>query len=151
MKVAVIGTGKMGRGFAHAFAPKHELVVGLRDPDRARVTAASTGAAAGATYADASAQADVVILTVPWTAMDETLAELGDLQDVVVVDVSYPDNQQQREALEGRSTAEVIQSRLPHARVFKGWNHVHAKHSTDLEVDGIGASVLIAGDDPGAR
>jgi predicted dinucleotide-binding enzyme len=42
----------------------------------------------------------------------------------------------------------VIQQRLPGARVFKGWNHVHAVHLTEPEVNGIAASVLIAGDDP---
>jgi predicted dinucleotide-binding enzyme len=31
MKVAIIGTGKMGRGFAQALAPKHEVIVGSRD------------------------------------------------------------------------------------------------------------------------
>jgi hypothetical protein len=35
--------------------------------------------------------------------------------------------------------------------VFKGWNHVYARHLTDPEVDGIAASVLIAGDDPAAK
>jgi 8-hydroxy-5-deazaflavin:NADPH oxidoreductase len=35
--------------------------------------------------------------------------------------------------------------------VFKGWNHVHAQHLTAPEVDGIAASVLIAGDDPAAK
>ena len=35
MKVAIIGTGRMGRGFATALAPKHQVTVGSRDPDRA--------------------------------------------------------------------------------------------------------------------
>jgi predicted dinucleotide-binding enzyme len=35
--------------------------------------------------------------------------------------------------------------------VVKGWNHVHARHLTAPEVDGIAASVLIAGDDPQAK
>ncbi len=35
--------------------------------------------------------------------------------------------------------------------MLKGWNHVHAWHLTDPEVDGIAASVLIAGDDQGAK
>ena len=65
--------------------------------------------------------------------------------------MSYPYNKREREALKGRSTAEVIQERLPAARVFKGWNHVHARHLTDPEVDGTAASVLIAGDDPDAK
>jgi NADPH-dependent F420 reductase len=148
MRIAIIGTGKMGRGFAEALAPTHEVVVGSRDPERARSVASKVGAAAGSSYADAVADADVVILTVPWSAMDDTLAQLGELGGTVVVDVSNPYNQREREALKGRSTAEAIQDRLPNAKVFKGWNHVHAKHLTAPEVDGIAASVLIAGDDP---
>jgi len=83
--------------------------------------------------------------------MEETLGQLGDLPGTVVVDVSYPYDKRGREALRGSSTAEVIQQRLPSARVFKGWNHVYARHLTDPEVDGIAASVLIAGDDPAAK
>ncbi len=146
MRVGIIGTGKMGRGFAEALSTTHEVTVGSRDLERARTIAQKTGASGGATYADA-ANADVVILTVPWSAMDDTLAELGDVSGTVVVDVSYPYNRREREALEGRSTAELIQDRLPAAKVFKGWNHVHARHLTAPEVDGIASSVLIAGDD----
>jgi 8-hydroxy-5-deazaflavin:NADPH oxidoreductase len=127
------------------------VVVGSRNPDRAAATALKTGAARSATYADAAADADVVILTVPWQAMEETLGQLGDLPGTIVVDVSYPYNKREREALRGSSTAEAIQQRLPSARVFKGWHHVHARHLTDPAVGGIAASVLIAGDDPEAK
>ena len=151
MKVAIIGTGRMGRGFATALAPKHEVTVGSRDPDRARQAASVTGATRGATYAEAAADAEVVILTVPWEAIDDTLSQLGELNETVVVDVSYPYRKHEREALRGSSTAEQIQKRLPRARVFKGWNHVHARHLTAPEVNGIAASVLIAGDDPEAK
>jgi 8-hydroxy-5-deazaflavin:NADPH oxidoreductase len=151
MRIAIIGTGKMGRGFARALAPSHEVVVGSRDPAKAAATAQKAGAASAATYAQAAANADVVILTVPWQAMDETLSQLDVLQGTVVIDVSYPYTMREREALTGSSTAEVIQQRLPSARVFKGWNHVHARHLTDPAVDGIAASVLIAGDDPDAK
>jgi 8-hydroxy-5-deazaflavin:NADPH oxidoreductase len=151
VRIAIIGTGRMGRGFAQALARTHDVVVGSRDPEKAVATASKTGAAQGATYAGAAANADVVILTVPWQAMDETLRQLGELPGTVVVDVSYPYNKREREALKGSSTAEVIQERLPGARVFKGWNHIHARHLTEPAVDGIAASVLIAGDDPAAK
>lgn len=151
MKVAVIGTGRMGRGFATALAPKHQVTVGSRDPNRASRAASATGAARGATYAEAAADAEVVILTVPWAAMEETLGQLGELNGTAVVDVSYPSRKHEREALAGSSTAEQVQQRLPRARVVKGWNHVHAQHLTAPEVDGIAASVLIAGDDPAAK
>jgi NADPH-dependent F420 reductase len=151
MKVTIIGTGRMGRGFATALAPKHEVTVGSRDPTRARKIAAATGAARGATYAEAAADAEVVILTVPWEAIEDTLSRLGELNGTVVVDVSFPYRKQEREALKGTSTAEQIQKRLPRARVCKGWNHVFAQYLTAPEVDGIAASVLIAGDDPAAK
>jgi 8-hydroxy-5-deazaflavin:NADPH oxidoreductase len=151
VRIAIIGTGKMGRGFAQALAPAHDVIVGSRNPDKAATTAAKTGAAGSATYADAVSNANVVILTVPWQAMEETLGQLGDLPGTVVIDVSFPYSKREREALSGTSTAEWIQRRLPNARVFKGWNHVHARHLTDPEVDGIAASVLIAGDDPEAK
>src|SRR5215207_9934285 len=141
----------MGRGFAQALAPTHEVVVGSRNPDRAAATALKTGATRGATYVDAAANADVVILTVPWNAMDETLGQLGDLPGTVVIDVSYPYNKREREALKGTSTAEIIQKRLPGAGVFKGWNHVHSRHLTDPKVHGIASSVLITGNDPNAK
>jgi 8-hydroxy-5-deazaflavin:NADPH oxidoreductase len=151
VKVAIIGTGRMGRGFATALAPRHEVTVGSRDPDRARKTASATGATRGATYAEAAADAEVVILTVPWTAIDDTLPQLGELHQRVVVDVSFPSRKRERDALKGTSTAEHIQRRLPAAQVVKGWNHVHAQHLTAPEVNGIAASVLIAGDDPQAK
>jgi 8-hydroxy-5-deazaflavin:NADPH oxidoreductase len=151
MRIAIIGTGRMGRGFATALAPRHEVTVGSRDPDRARKAASATGATRGATYAEAAAGAEVVILTVPWEAMEDTLGQLGELDQTVVVDVSWPARKRQRDALKGSSTAEQIQRRLPNARVVKGWNHVHAQHLTAPEVDGIAASVLIAGDDAAAK
>jgi predicted dinucleotide-binding enzyme len=117
VKVAIIGTGKMGRGFATALASTHQVTVGSRDPDRARKVASATGATRGATYAEAAADAEVVILTVPWPAIDDTLGQLGELNQTVVIDVSWPARKSEREALAGSSTAEQIQKRLPHARV----------------------------------
>jgi 8-hydroxy-5-deazaflavin:NADPH oxidoreductase len=153
VKVTIIGTGRMGKGFATALAPKHHVTVGSWDPDRARKVASATGAARGAGYTEAAADAEVVILTVPWNAIEETLRQLGELNQTVVIDVSFPYRKSEREALleKGSSTAEQIQQRVPRARVVKGWNHVHAQHLTAPVVDGIAASVLVAGDDPAAK
>jgi predicted dinucleotide-binding enzyme len=100
--------------------------------------------------AEAAAGADVVILAVPWQSMEETLDRLGDLAGTVVVDISVPYGKE-REALGRRSTGEVIQKRLPGARVVKGWNHVFAQYLIAPEVEGIASSVLLAGDDPKAK
>jgi predicted dinucleotide-binding enzyme len=150
VRIAVIGTGKMGRGFAAALQREHEVVFGSRDPEKAGKVVRSTDAA-GATFpAEATAGAEVVILAVPWQAMEETLARLGALDGPVVVDVSVPYGKE-REALGRRSTGEVVQKGLPGARVVKGWNQVFAQYLTAPEVEGIASSVLLAGDDPQAK
>jgi 8-hydroxy-5-deazaflavin:NADPH oxidoreductase len=146
----VIGTGRMGRGFATALSGRHEVVLGSRDPGRAAKAVRSTGAAGAAAPGPAAEGADVVILAVPWRAMDETLAALGRLDGAVVVDVSVPYGKE-RAALGRRSTGEVVQARLAAARVVKGWNHVFAQYLTAPEVDGIASSVLLAGDDADAK
>ena len=150
MRIAIVGVGKMGTGFAAALAGTHDVVLGSRDPRKASSAAARTGAGAADSYADAAAGADVVFLTVPGKAMDETIARLGTVGSVVV-DVSSPYSRAEREALKGRSVAELVQTRLPNARVVKAWNHVFARYLTDPEVHGIASSVLIAGDDAAAK
>ncbi len=140
----------MGRGFAAALSSRHEVVFGSRDPARAGKVVRSTGAAGAMSSVEAAAGAEVVVLAVPWQAMDETLVRLGELAGTVVVDVSVPHGKE-REALGRRSSGEVVQKRLPRARVVKGWNHVFAQSLTAPEVDGVAPSVLLAGDDREAK
>jgi 8-hydroxy-5-deazaflavin:NADPH oxidoreductase len=150
MKIAIIGSGKMGRGFATALSRKHKVVLGSRDPERAAKVVRATGAAGAATYEEAAAGADIVILAVPWKAIDETLPSLGKVTGKVVVDITVPYGKE-IEALGTRSSGEVVQKKLRGARVVKGWSHVFAKFLTDPQVDGIASSVLIAGDDAPAK
>jgi NADPH-dependent F420 reductase len=150
MRIAVIGTGRMGRGFAAALSPAHEVVVGSRDPDRAASKVAKTDAAV-ASPREAVEGAGVVFLAVPWRAMEDVLADLGDLRGAVVIDMTNPMNAAEREALKGGSTAERLQKWVPAARVVKGWNHVHASSLSEPAVDGVASSVLIAGDDARAK
>ncbi len=150
MKVAIIGTGKMARGFAAALSPHHDVTLGSRTPDAKAKVGSKLGITVK-TYGDAVRSADVVVLTVPWSAMPSVLPELGPLAGKVVVDVSSPYSQAERETLKGTSTAEEVQRRLPKALVCKGWNHVHHPVLTKPVVNGVASSVLIAGDHASAK
>lgn len=45
MKVAIVGTGNMGTGLGRQFAAAgHEVIVGSRDPERAKAKAEEIGA-----------------------------------------------------------------------------------------------------------
>jgi 8-hydroxy-5-deazaflavin:NADPH oxidoreductase len=150
VKIAVIGTGKMGSGFATALSPRHEVVFGSRDPKRAAKVVRATGAASATSYEDAASGADIVILAVPWRAIEETLSSLGKLNGTVVVDITVPYGKE-LDALGTRSSGEIVQRKVRSARVVKGWSHVFAKFLTEPEVDGVQSSVLIAGDDEAAK
>jgi predicted dinucleotide-binding enzyme len=138
MKIAVIGTGKMGRGFASALSPQHQVILGSRDPRRAAKVVRATGAAGATSYEEASSAADIVILAVPWRAVEETLANLGKLDGTVVVDMTVPYGKDV-EALGKRSSGEFVQKKLRGARVVKAWTHVFAKFLTDPAVDDLDA------------
>jgi hypothetical protein len=152
MKVAVIGAGKMGGGFAKALAPKHEVAIGSREPERGSMLAKEIGAAKGGSYAHAVADAEVVFLTVPWPAVDQTLAELGDLAGRVLVDVTNAFVGGKLQLHEGYSNAEEIQRKVPKARVVKGWNTIFAPVlNSSPAFDGQAASVFLASDDDTAK
>jgi NADPH-dependent F420 reductase len=150
MKIAVIGTGRMGSGLGQALAKDNEVVMASRDPGKARQVAKNIGAAGGESYADAARDAEVVVLTVPWVAVPETLDALGDLSGKILVDVTNPYGPQGLEAVDP-SSSEEVQRLAPGAKVVKGWSTVYARNILAPDFDGIAASVFICGDDAGAK
>ena len=91
MKVAVIGTGNMGTGLGRQFAAGgHEVIVGSRDPERAKAKAEEIGASGHGTYADAVAEADALLLAVNWWTIDDAISQLGDVDGKIVIDCTNP-------------------------------------------------------------
>ena len=113
------------------------------------------GAAFGGTYRTAAANAEAVILAVPWTAVIDALAQAGDLDGAVLVDVTNPFREgrsSEQYDLPSSSGAEQIQALVPGARVVKAWNHIYSaviRRSPDFE--GVAATAFIAGDDAEAK
>jgi NADPH-dependent F420 reductase len=80
VKVAIVGgTGAFGRALAKRLAEigRDDVVVGSRDPERAKTTADELGVA-GAQNADAVRDVDLVVLAVKSNATLATAAELAD-------------------------------------------------------------------------
>ena len=98
--VAIVGgTGPEGSGLALRWARAGKrVIIGSRDAERARAKAAEIAAAtgakeiSGAANAEAVAAADVVVLTVPFTAQASTLKELKSAfrKDAVLIDATVP-------------------------------------------------------------
>src|SRR5688572_22847925 len=96
MRIGLIGgTGKEGRGLGLRWARAgHEILLGSRDPEKARARAAELaagGAFSGGDNAWAAREAEVVVLAVPYAAHRATLTEIrADLAGKVLIDITVP-------------------------------------------------------------
>lgn len=90
MKVAVIGTGRIGSIVGRRWAAAgNEVTFGTRNADDPQVQEllAQTGAAA-ASPAEAAARSDVVVLALPHSAVASAVPALGDLTGKVLIDAT---------------------------------------------------------------
>lgn len=161
MKIAIVGgTGKEGRGMAVRWAKAgHSVFLGSRDAARARATADELFAQAGRPLEggdnrEAVAAADVVVLSVPYTAHAETLRALQEhLRGKILVDITVPlkpPDVRRVNLPEGRAAALEAQALLgPSVRVVAALQHVSAVHLADLE-HAIDCDVLACSDDADA-
>ena len=128
--VGVIGAGRIGTMVArHLARAGHDVLISFsRDEDRLNATAAEIGARA-ATPQEA-AQQDVVVLSVPWTTIDDVLAQV-ELDGRIVVDTTNQYGASGWEALpDGQTAAQFNQRRMPGARYTKSFNTLTAAFQT---------------------
>jgi predicted dinucleotide-binding enzyme len=153
--IGVIGAGRIGGNAARLLARAgHDVTVSFsRDAARLQSLADEIGARAG-TPAEA-AQADVVILSVPWRAIDEVLAEAGPLDGKVVIDTTNQFGANGWEEMpDGLTAVQVNQRRMPGARLVKSFNTLtsafQASEAGRPDPEQL-VVLFLAGDDAGAK
>lgn len=127
MKVSVIGTGNMGRGFAAQLVKAgHSVSLVGRDAAKAAQVANDVGAVA--VGAGEAAKAEVIVLAVPYDNAVAALKALGDISGRVVVDLTNPLTADYMGLTIGHSTsaAEEIAKAVPGVNLVKGFNTVFA-------------------------
>ncbi len=146
-RIAIIGAGNVGRALATSTTRAgYQVTVSSSDPEDASQIAAATGATVAPSNRAAVANAEIIVLAVPVTALETLATELsGVLTGKTVVDVSN------RPTQAGPSIAETLQARLPGSHVIKAFNTVFASRQADPIVDGIAADAFVAGDDVAAK
>ena len=156
--VAIIGTGDMGDSLGPRFAELgYSVVFGSRHPEgeKAQAVSQQTGPNARVTTQRAAAQAgDIVVLAVPWPAMETVAQNLGSLDGKIVIDISMPsdaaDDGYYKSMVE-TSSAEMIQQWNPGARVVKTFATQASYVIDDPGVVGGPVSIPIASDDREAK
>jgi hypothetical protein len=160
--IAILGgTGQEGSGLAVRLARAgHRIILGSRDAAKAATAAEkmkNDGAndIKGAGNKDAAAAADIVVLTVPFSAQRATVEEVrAQLAGKILIDATVPlvPPKVARVQLpaDGSAVAAIQNLLGGSARVVSAFQNVSAHHLADLahEVD---CDVLICGDDVTAR
>ncbi|MFZ5706559.1 MAG: NADPH-dependent F420 reductase [Pseudomonadota bacterium] len=154
--IAIIGgTGKLGAAIAYRLGKAgYAVILGSRDPAKAQATAGDLGVTAAESNAAAAAQGDIVIVTVPFAAQTETLAEIAPhVSGKIVVDTTVPlvPPKVMRVQMPPEGSAAVRAAALlaEGPRVVSAFHNV-AAHKLASDAD-IGCDVLVFGDDKDAR
>lgn len=155
MKIAVIGTGNVGKAIGGSLVRAgHQVTFAARDADKTRQVASEVGASAAVSAADAARDADVIILAVPYTAAEQVAAELdGQAAGKVVIDATNPIKADYSGLAteSGGSGAERFAQLLGGALVAKAFNTLLAGLQADPTTHGTRLDALYATDDPAAR
>jgi predicted dinucleotide-binding enzyme len=153
MRIGLIGAGRIGGNCARqAVAGGHEVMLSFsRDRSKLDELAAELGGSTG-DPADAVAFGDVVILSVPWGAIPDALAQAGDLGGKIVVDTTNQFGSGPMPA-EGQTAASFNAVRMPGARYTKSFNTLTSAFQAEAASRQGDERVVqwICGDDPEAK
>jgi len=143
VKIAVVGAGRVGRALGERWAARgHEIVYGVRSPGDARH--AELGSVAEPV--EAARNADVVLLALPWSAVESVVRALDLTTDAVVIDATNPLG-----ASGDVSGAERAAEWAPRARVAKAFNTTGWENMADPAYPGGQPAMLVAADDARAK
>jgi 8-hydroxy-5-deazaflavin:NADPH oxidoreductase len=156
-RVAVIGSGRMGRGLMRLLTPHWPgLLWGSRDPQRLVGTIGELGLAGQVEPVDhaRAAQAEIVVLAL-WhhDAVAFARAHAGALAGRVVVDIANPFTEDFTgfTVPETTSAAEVLAQAAPGAHVVGAFKNTFWVVFDDPVFPEGPSDVLVAGDDPAAK
>ena len=138
-KATIFGDGNMGTAIAGILTAGGATVEHITTADQGEATVAG----------------DLVVLAVPYPALDAITAAYGDqLVGKVVVDITNPLNFETFDSLTvsaDSSAAAELAAKLPSSRVLKAFNTTFAATLASKSVGSNPTTVLIAGDDAEAK
>ncbi len=163
MRIGIVGgTGKEGSGLGARWAAAgHEILIGSRDPERARAKAAELAARArvarviGMSNADAVRAADVVVLAVPASGLRTTLPDVrdacrGKIVISAVVPLTFGGGRLFTPPAQGSSAEEAQEILGPEARIVAAFHHI-AAHELQAGDHPIECDLLLCGGDAEAK
>ena len=157
MKIAMIGTGRVGSALGRRWAPKgHHVIYGASDldSDEVRDVLAKSGPnASAASVPDAAAAGELIVLAIPWHAAREVLDQMAPLEGKILIDCINPirPDFSGLDLGDATSAAEQIAAWAPGAKVVKAFNTVSDPTMLNPRYGDQQASMFYCGDDEQAK
>jgi NADPH-dependent F420 reductase len=163
LTVAVLGgTGKEGKGLAYRWAKAgYNVLIGSRSSEKAVTTASEIlemldggGSVVGTGNVEAAAQANIIVLTVPYAAHRDTLESVkGSVAGKLFIDVTVPlvppkvsKVQMPPAGSAAQEAREILGEGVEVAAAFQNISHEHLLTDGDVECD-----VLVTGTSKNVR
>jgi predicted dinucleotide-binding enzyme len=148
----IIGAGNIAKAVAgHLLKAGHKVIISSRKkPSLLQETITNLGAGASAGTPTEAAQADIVVLAMPWSQL-LTLTDLTDWTNRIVIDatnhfVTFAPDFQVAD-LGGRASSEVVADYVPGAHLIKGFNTLYFKVLEADPKEAIGNRVIFVSGD----
>lgn len=155
MEIAIIGAGNVGGNLGKLWAAKgHDVTFGVRDPRSPKVEALlkDAGPSASATgVADAGADAELIVLAVPWDVAEDVVRQV-DLTGKILVDATNPIAPGLELATDHHTSgAERVAAWAAGAKVVKAFNTIGANNLENPRFGDQDATMFICGDEAEAK
>jgi predicted dinucleotide-binding enzyme len=154
----ILGAGTVGMTVARFFlaAGRNVVISNNRGPDSLGQAIAELGTGAEAGTSAQAAQAPLVVLATPWTAVESTLEALPPWSGNTLVDATNAIKVYDPPTLElfdfgDLTSSEVVASLAPGAKVIKAFNHIPFTRLLLPVPDGEQHALFVSGDDAAAK
>ena len=153
MEIAIIGAGDVGGTLGKIWAKKgHQIMFGVRNlqsPNILNLIKFTNSGVKVGTIGEAATFADVIVIAIPWMAVEEAIKSAGDLSGKILIDSTNPINADLTGLVNESSTsaAEEIAEWAKGSKVVKAFNSIGAKTLNNLQFGGLRADAFICGDD----
>lgn len=89
MKIAILGAGNVGMALANGWAKAgHSIILSLKDPQNEKTSSLLKENITAKTTAEASAEADVILISLPVSATVSVLKEIGNVKEKIIIDAT---------------------------------------------------------------
>ena len=151
MKIGIIGAGDVGGTLGMRWRQKgHEIMFGVRNRQSQNVQKLiqlDKNLEFGEII-ETVTFGDVIVLAVPWTAIEETIHRAGNLSNKILIDPTNPLTADLKGlALDNSSAAEKISNLAKSTKVVKAFNIIGAKTLNNSIFDSQRADIFICGND----